>query len=158
MSRAAVLTDFNPRSLAGATYCIYDRKGELIFQSTLPRGSDRIHFKLNLTSKNFNPRSLAGATTLLARLTVTTPAFQSTLPRGSDRFYKGDRVAQFISIHAPSRERPGSYGTSGSVTNFNPRSLAGATKNLLRCLLSRIFQSTLPRGSDLIPSELVKST
>ena len=54
--------NFNPRSLAGATYCIYDRKGELIFQSTLPRGSDQTI--QDFCSQNYE--------------------FQSTLPRGSD--------------------------------------------------------------------------
>ena len=96
----------------------------------------------------FNPRSLAGATT--------------------ECYQKGGN--QNISIHAPLRERrkqpfqlcalhyfnPRSLagatgrGSRGSkrLFNFNPRSLAGATKNLLRCLRCRIFQSTLPCGSD----------
>ena len=43
LSFIKLFSNFNPRSLAGAT---------------------RIHFKLNLTSSNFNPRSLAGATTI----------------------------------------------------------------------------------------------
>ena len=60
----APLHDFNPRSLAGATMAYTVSVITLSrFQSTLPRGSDRIHLRLNLTSNRF----------------------QSTLPRGSDR-------------------------------------------------------------------------
>ena len=78
----------------------------------------------------------------------------------------------YISIHAPSRERQRWYLTCYSGWNFNPRSLAGATDiskaierygaisihapsrerpstASLSCSTG-IFQSTLPRGSDLI--------
>ena len=75
------------------------------FQSTLPRGSDLMHLRLNLTSSNFNPRSLAGATVCRSALIGLFGTFQSTLPRGSDYvavFYTASAV---ISIHAPSRER-----------------------------------------------------
>ena len=87
-------------------YCIYDRKGELIFQSTLPHGSDQnaamydllgiisIHApsreRLNNTKAlrdnilNFNPRSLTGATFLFFHHDFFFSLFQSTLPHGSD--------------------------------------------------------------------------
>ena len=55
--------DFNPRSLAGATWPFM----------ALPH-----------VPQNFNPRSLAGATSLCL-LCVSSWIFQSTLPRGSDR-------------------------------------------------------------------------
>ncbi len=75
--------DFNPRSLAGATWSINLITCRKIFQSTLPRGSDHImlfiimygsisihapsrerHTCLLITQgvAYFNPRSLAGAT------------------------------------------------------------------------------------------------
>ena len=57
------LLNFNPRSLAGATYgpfLIYG--GVILFQSTLPRGSDLALRSVYRLSVNFNPRSLAGAT------------------------------------------------------------------------------------------------
>ena len=100
------LSYFNPRSLAGATG-EWERAGcpkEIsihapsrerqypmfpqcqlynLFQSTLPRGSDRNVPSYALLMTNFNPRSLAGAT---ADLII-------------DYRVKG------ISIHAPSRER-----------------------------------------------------
>ena len=53
--------------------------------------------------------------------------FQSTLPRGSDKINYILIITYVLSIHAPSRERPGLFGMSGFVTTFNPRSLAGAT-------------------------------
>ena len=63
-----------------------------------------------------------------------------------------------ISIHAPSRERRESRGESvNSVSDFNPRSLAGATGLAAGLKLIPPFQSTLPRGSDLagVPSSCV---
>ena len=55
-------TNFNPRSLAGATAVLFLILPELTFQSTLPRGSDGI--PLSVSHKK--------------------QIFQSTLPRGSD--------------------------------------------------------------------------
>ena len=77
---------------------------------------------------HFNPRSLAGATILTWR---------------SLRQHE-------ISIHAPSRERLLKKNDNAySVGNFNPRSLTGATNGRQAlCLSLRIFQSTLPHGSD----------
>ena len=75
------------------------------FQSTLPRGSDKAHIFGLTTGTYFNPRSLAGATDSLSAITA--------------------RIG--ISIHAPSRERPGIDFKQCSRCNFNPRSLAGAT-------------------------------
>ena len=140
------------------------------FQSTLPRGSDHIPLPALAALVDFNPRSLAGATLPpLAPLTVSlisihapsrerhvfqtfsdfVAVFQSTLPRGSD-----------IIIRVQNKLRH----------NFNPRSLAGATRRKLasssapeisihapsrerlchnrNAPRSKLFQSTLPRGSD----------
>ena len=100
---------FNPRSLAGATVwndkrldstrisihapsrerpiCGSPFSPTILFQSTLPRGSDSLPgMLLNIALK-----------------------FQSTLPRGSDKTtLKGKKTSINISIHAPSRERRGS--------------------------------------------------
>ena len=81
---------FNPRSLAGATLVQSYRHSRYIFQSTLPRGSDKI-------------------TTMRKEITI---GFQSTLPRGSDVSAHDEASDPLISIHAPSRERP--YGQSFS--------------------------------------------
>ena len=77
------------------------------FQSTLPRGSDPCYAGRLGQYANFNPRSLAGATFKI-------PDYYLKL---------------FISIHAPSRERP---------LLASPFALPNE------------FQSTLPRGSDYI--------
>ena len=121
-------SDFNPRSLAGATrvsapnqimtaISIHAPSRERLsfehqmsmpapFQSTLPRGSDRLIAFTHRCTKHFNPRSLAGAT---------------IQERYAPLYYT-------ISIHAPSRERRITLSCSnGSMCHFNPRSLAGAT-------------------------------
>ena len=54
------------------------------FQSTLPRGSDYSAPFAGYSIADFNPRSLAGATEL-KRLQKLKQQFQSTLPRGSDQ-------------------------------------------------------------------------
>ena len=148
--------NFNPRSLTGATRMISVSGRWLLFQSTLPHGSDR----------------------RISRPTAKRSAFQSTLPHGSDQqnrcfthFVLGisihapsrerphfavdmpnfdaisihapsrERPANifssllhaFISIHAPSRERPSPLWPMHRLPfNFNPRSLTGATG--LHCL------------------------
>ncbi len=164
-------SNFNPRSLAGATISRPNSRSRHIFQSTLPRGSD--------------PKDTSRTTAI--------KLFQSTLPRGSDPALMQAALKQAISIHAPSRERPGAGYSSMDLVNisihapsrerraycrcvyhvptdFNPRSLAGATVNirfkqlcpgisihapsrerlpvLLYKLAGVLFQSTLPRGSD----------
>ena len=79
-----VVFNFNPRSLTGATW------------QAIAKDYDRA---------NFNPRSLTGATIKFLP-TIYAPAFQSTLPHGSDTKSKVSRgYNQWISIHAPSRER-----------------------------------------------------
>ena len=102
-------------------YCL------IIFQSTLPRGSDLFSSVAAAAAWHFNPRSLAGATCFglylrskknisihapsRERLKVFEPwhsmiTFQSTLPRGSDNITNKLLLVVFvISIHAPSRER-----------------------------------------------------
>ena len=144
----------------------------IIFQSTLPRGSDFV--------------KVAKSCLMLL--------FQSTLPRGSDwdtpEKPKNDiqisihapsrerqsgklhaKRGQPISIHAPSRERLPNLSLSQRINSyFNPRSLAGATHVMpgdderaaisihapsrerqctihCKCIAWK-FQSTLPRGSD----------
>ena len=97
--------DFNPRSLAGATMVSVGDFSSELFQSTLPRGSDIINGYI--VNRNIK--------------------FQSTLPRGSDLYADIKRQHMSISIHAPSRERP--------LLRFMP-------------LMTSTFQSTLPRGSD----------
>ena len=144
----------------------------IIFQSTLPRGSD---IQEGLLRIDIN-------------------AFQSTLPRGSDSLPATSSEPTAISIHAPSRERRLAVRTAERAAHisihapsrerqariadwigspsisihapsrerlrtvqwyiyrcyFNPRSLAGATSvNASSFRQHHVFQSTLPRGSDI---------
>ena len=143
----------------------------MIFQFTLPRGSDGDAEFFKQTSWNFNSRSLAGATdkavsfVQLAIISIHAPSrerlqlhdyslvpllFQFTLPRGSDRLVVACVAAGSISIHAPSRERLHCDADDGTViTYFNSRSLAGATAlGSTQTSTFSEFQFTLPRGSD----------
>ena len=121
-------SDFNPRSLAGATpygqsfSSVGDR-----FQSTLPCGSDLLLSFQPLAIDNFNPRSLAGATTA------------NSVPRQSIINFNPRSLAGATGI-TPTQNT--------GFRDFNPRSLAGAT--LIDLVLSAVavFQSTLPCGSD----------
>ena len=122
-------------------------------------------------SHNFNPRSLAGATQAVLlpplpplisihapsreRLRCTNHALQHLVisihaPSRERLHLKFNKQWGFdISIHAPSRERQDVLRHFVHIgRNFNPRSLAGATKRTLPFLSTTVFQSTLPRGSD----------
>ena len=142
------------------------------FQSTLPRGSDFLFCRSHTALKNFNPRSLAGATSVrynyiltVSEISIHAPSrerlkifepwndvitFQSTLPRGSDPADTIRADMGRISIHAPSRERLRVRHILSFDSNFNPRSLAGATAAQSPLTQAAIFQSTLPRGSDIL--------
>ena len=97
------------------------------FQSTLPRGSDRLSPAKDRLCEGFQSTLPRGSDAALTRQANVEIEFQSTLPRGSDiiHFYRG-----------------------GQDADFNPRSLAGATLDGNRQNITVEFQSTLPRGSD----------
>ena len=163
--------NFNPRSLTGATICQKRTDAELVFQSTLPHGSDR-------------PADVHGGQSV--RISIHAPSRER-------RIFRHNQLNTCrISIHAPSRERPAElFGAlqpsefqstlhHGSDPrrcqswlwryHFNPRSLTGATARevslyafreisihapsrerpvtLSAGLSLRRFQSTLPHGSD----------
>ena len=121
--------------------------------------------------KYFNPRSLAGATLIalgqlfnavisihaplrerpiVAAMIAQAKQFQSTLPCGSDITLNDVPTDRVISIHAPLRERPAQINPFIIYEPyFNPRSLAGATYHTPQHMSDqRVFQSTLPCGSD----------
>ena len=118
---------FNPRSLTGATVVLNAATAKnfisihapsrerldaqkasqmyMIFQSTLPHGSDPAQHLISLYRSNFNPRSLTGAT-----IDWTTADNQDVISihapsRERPVTVKGDDGDGRISIHAPSRER-----------------------------------------------------
>ena len=184
---------FNPRSLAGATSSTSSTRasGEISIHAPLrerPRNS-----VVTKVPAHFNPRSLAGATLsgksleYAKNISIHAPLrerpgynlfrsptleFQSTLPCGSDDKANDWAIrCVHISIHAPLRERHTICFSIIFFSNFNPRSLAGATpydrviivdndisihaplreRHLLdkRNHSRHEFQSTLPCGSDL---------
>ena len=100
------MTNFNPRSLAGATTQLRLNQQSSKFQSTLPRGSDPGRRDILTNSGYFNPRSLAGATFCfgwpLVSQTISIHA-PSRERREVQHYYP---YGKRISIHAPSRERP----------------------------------------------------
>ena len=98
----------------------------LLFQSTLPCGSDAIPAWARWSEPYFNPRSLVGAT-------------------GITQLF----AAGFcISIHAPLRERRSHAIATCPLPYFNPRSLTGAALSSSMLTQCSAFQSTLPYGSD----------
>ncbi len=97
---------------------------------------------------DFNPRSLTGATPL----TVGDPLWDGISIHAPSRERRGSmddlEDVLMISIHAPSRERLLISIMTDMALHFNPRSLTGATEDLLHQYPHLQFQSTLPHGSD----------
>ena len=140
------------------------------FQSTLPHGSACRRMSNYNMCENFNPRSLKGATWLSRRRQDWLQYFNPRSLAGATECQRQQYHAQFISIHAPSRERlflcayflrvlafqstlPHGSDTKQNnmimrTIDFNPRSLTGATVKILYGVKYSKFQSTLPHGSD----------
>ena len=102
------------------------------FQSTLPYGSDGRPKRFTAAAVNFNPRSLTGATIAHASCSAAVNISIHAPLRERQVAYNASSSSSSISIHAPLRERP----FSNSSVSF-----------------SRIFQSTLPYGSDRIKTK-----
>ena len=83
---------------------------------------------VNVSVSDFNPRSLAGATddamAEIKSIDISIHAPSRERPDTEDM----RKIIIVISIHAPSRERLGQYPQEDKLYNFNPRSLAGATR------------------------------
>ncbi len=100
----------------------------LLFQSTLPCGSDSSHTGNQTHVVQFQSTLPCGSDSSLKTQVYLRCTFQSTLPYGSDDdSYREDIRLAPISIHAPSRERQLQDVTSVTIYEF---------------------QSTLPHGSD----------
>ena len=119
------------------------------FQSTLPRGSD-VSFAFRCGNLSISIHAPSRERPAVFPIVGRAKAFQSTLPRGSDLVLLMFVYPLTISIHAPSRERRQASTDNGSFgrisihapsrerlckhsnyhrtpSDFNPRSLAGAT-------------------------------
>ena len=119
-----------------------------LFQSTLPRGSDPNPI-VHTGDVSISIHAPSRERPLTRPIIQPCSVFQSTLPRGSDRLLFDHFQAMCgISIHAPSRERHSRQHLRLPFSDFNPRSLAGATVVTITREPFLIFQSTLPRGSD----------
>ena len=123
----------------------------MIFQSTLPRGSDLV---ADDAMKNFIISIHAPSRERLTarRSALHCSIFQSTLPRGSDcDIVIHNPSAIGISIHAPSRERPVQRGTAMSEVEISIHAPSRERPAVIDCkrLEAKEFQSTLPRGSDI---------
>ena len=137
-------------------HAVHDTIEPLKFQSTLPRGSDTGSVFVAVYCNNFNPRSLAGATVLPLLLLLIMLVFQSTLPRGSDGFRHAAAAASEISIHAPSRERPAGYNLFRSPILISIHAPSRERhKSMSGIETIKLFQSTLPRGSDIYLDKLL---
>ena len=86
--------NFNPRSLAGATPSKSLAFLTFLFQSTLPRGSDRRQDMDRVTIWLFQSTLPRGSDAAVLDFTIPQGAFQSTLPRGSDSI-----KTNYFSIH-----------------------------------------------------------
>ena len=147
---ATLYMDFNPRSLAGATKCrTLDALCLAYFNPRSLAGATVALSMVLLPFPHFNPRSLAGATPISSLyLTLLFISIHAPLRERPGRYLRC-LAAIAISIHAPLRERPTnpvmlvpssvfqSTLPCGSdffkslgiflFSDFNPRSLAGAT-------------------------------
>ena len=122
--------DFNPRSLAGATF---------------PR--------INCYSvhPNFNPRSLAGATDrshvykTTFNISIHAPLRERPQPSLADQTYAE------ISIHAPLRERLNGFRHTAAAATISIHAPLRERRNIINGNdIVDIFQSTLPCGSDYL--------
>ena len=151
--------NFNPRPLAGAT------RRPLIWQ---PAYCISIHAPLrgrpkeaaaSATAAAFQSTPPCGGDLASSNSLMRQQGFQSTPPCGGDVYQaRWDRGLQ-ISIHAPLRGRQIRLRLGCYSSHFNPRPLAGATRqpHPLRRVLK--FQSTPPCGGDInnnITTELVE--
>ena len=137
-----LLSNFNPRSLTGATTAAANCTVICAFQSTLPHGSDdktvfdcdmpdisihapsreRPFFPCPAEGKIYEFQSTLphGSDVCCYRRNQFIEVFQSTLPHGSDCIAMlQHRSRPTISIHAPSRERPQKFATLPTLSDIS---------------------------------------
>ena len=128
----------------------------IVFQSTLPRGSDLAYSFFAFNLRSFQSTLPRGSDFLSLFDLIIAHLFQSTLPRGSDQAAAAVVLLHGISIHAPSRERHVLFSIRRLLLHFNPRSLAGATvrqvfDRMLACRISIHAPSRERRHIQLYP-------
>ena len=118
---------FNPRSLTGAT---------------LRRGNALLCTFISIHAPSRERRHYKEASIMTIGISIHAPS------RERHVFFTNINTFINISIHAPSRERPQRPACRAEPENFNPRSLTGATLSNSILIGKKLFQSTLPHGSD----------
>ena len=104
---------------------------------------------------DFNPRSLAGATSSYLPLALGKAISIHAPSRERRLYFVLPYLAKQISIHAPSRERHLSLINSPcGLSDFNPRSLAGATVPLVGLVRGDIISIHAPSRERRWVSEL----
>ena len=141
---------FNPRSHKGATATTVRIQQRYLVSIHAPTRERLIRGLMISGSMSFNPRSHKGATKRPDRYIIHAK-FQSTLPQGSDVYVSCLYGRKYVSIHAPTRERRNDLARCAGFICFNPRSHKGATLPCKGTYPQRMFQSTLPQGSDFRP-------
>ena len=104
---AAPQLHFNPRSLAGATKRLYSSLLSLRISIHAP-SRERRNVTVNVGSGggDFNPRSLTGATSLVHYISTSFNDFNPRSLTGATLAFFARTWGNYISIHAPLRERP----------------------------------------------------
>ena len=145
-----VIIYFNPRSLTGATSPNNSVSvAPMYFNPRSLTGATQISLRRNISSTDFNPRSLTGATNNTAnrRMILYISIHAPSRERPRPRVFQGSPSS--ISIHAPSRERRFYFGRPlvGQTISIHAPSRERLMINFMM-LSIMIFQSTLPHGSD----------
>ena len=144
---------FNPRSLAGATFLVGQLLGAVEISIHAPSRERPFvsHSNYSPLLISIHAPSRERPISDLDRFVILNISIHAPSRERPNVARENAKLAA-ISIHAPSRERPRRrHHRHRHYHHFNPRSLAGATKHLTNMSsLYCKFQSTLPRGSDLI--------
>ena len=139
--------NFNPRSLTGAIqFCFQQIR--LIFISIHAPLRERLadYFAAGGTAISIHAplreRCIYMITNTITNISIHAPLRERIRYLCADGTWK-------ISIHAPLRERQQPQMFPTQMSDFNPRSLTGATTTLVVKTRSSGFQSTLPYGSEI---------
>ena len=132
---------------AGATQLCYTTSYLWKFQSTHPAGATD-ELELENLRRSFNHALLRGATNSFQSVLPEFPGFHPRTLRCDNSWARNFSKPACVSIHAPLRGATSCVVVLNPfVTSFNPRTPAGCdTKNLLKGLSRRKFQSTHPCG------------
>ena len=142
--------NFNPRSLAGATQIAITLRRSALISIHAPSRERPVYTRVNKAKEVFQSTLPYGSDPMVTLFIVALfVKFQSTLPHGSDPCGQCLGCRLDISIHAPSRERLLCFGWFPSDVRISIH--APSRERLARLnqnIISRLFQSTLPHGSD----------